>query len=96
MVLGVVPTILAAFSVNRHRQHSYKYNTLLQRSRLQAKKSAFDDSIYGSFDEGYVGVSRTNQDPLSLYYRIYNSNNKTPSKKKKKKKFPLVVLHGGP
>lgn len=57
---------------------------------LKAKKSSFDDSIFGSFEEGNVAIPRHGED-FSLYYRIYN--NKTRSQASKA---PLVVLHGGP
>lgn len=57
---------------------------------LMSKKPSFDDSVYGSFEEGQFKIARNdNQNQFLLYYRIYNNN-------KQDSKAPLVVLHGGP
>lgn len=67
-------------------------------SGLKAKKSSFDDSIYGVFEEGNARISR-GQDNFSLYYRIYSNNSngdKQALNANNNAKAPLVVLHGGP
>jgi len=83
----LMPAIAAGFSLQTTSTctHQRRYQCAFS---LQAKKSKYDDSIFGSFEEGNVKVSRgDNKDAFALYYRLYNQQASKP---------PLVVLHGGP
>ena len=57
---------------------------------LKAKKNSFDHTIYGSYEDGKIAISRNDkQSQFELYYRIYH-------KKSQASRPPHVVLHGGP
>ena len=103
LLVANVPIVTTSFALKSWKRpanpcYPAKYATL-DRTRdvmenvavaFMSKKSSFDDSVYGSFEEGRFKVTRNDdQNQFSLYYRIYH-------KEKQDSKAPLVILHGGP